>query len=151
MNVQSLTSAFAALAIAASLLPCSNAATLSGDQEPMLDFEVTGSAEADTTLGPVIQSTTAAGVELTGTISTPNPCYEVSAELSGSGRKLELVLTARSRGGICPQMIANFTYRAWITGLEAGAYQLTTRYSYPQTGWEEQRFSLQLEVPEVNQ
>jgi hypothetical protein len=49
---------------------------------------------------------------------------------------------------MCAQVVANFKYRARITGLDAGDYQLVTLYSYPQTGWEERRFSLQLQVPE---
>lgn len=147
MNAHTLAYAFAGLAIGAGLLPCSNAASLRESQEPMLDFEVTGSTQAAATAEPVIRDTTAAGVEITGTISTPNPCYEVSAELNAEGRNLELILTARSKGGMCPQVIANFEYRARIRDLEAGTYELVILYRYPQTGWEERRFDLQLEVP----
>lgn len=148
MNAQSLASSVAALAFGASILPCSGTAPVRGSQEPMLEFEVTGSTQAAEAAGPTIDGATAAAVEVTGTISTPNPCYEVGAELGGEGHKLELVLTARAKGGMCVQVIANFEYRARITGLEAGAYDLVTVYRYPQTGWEERRFNIQVEVPE---
>ncbi|NIR45337.1 MAG: hypothetical protein GWN99_13040 [Gemmatimonadetes bacterium] len=148
MNTQSLASAAVVMAIGVSTLPCSSSASLRGSQEPMLDFEVTGSSQTAAPTEPTIQSATAAAVEIAGTISTPNPCYEISAELTEEDGALELTLTARSTGGICPQVIANFDYRARITGLAAGDYELVTVYRYPETGWEEQRHSLQVQVPE---
>ncbi len=148
MNTQSLASTIAALAIATSSLPCASRPSLEGSQEPMLDFEVTGSSQAAAAAEPAITTATAAAVEIAGTISTPNPCYEITAELTEQAEKLELTLTARSRGGICPQVIGYFEYRARITSLAAGDHELITVYRYPETGWEERRFSLQVQVPE---
>jgi hypothetical protein len=150
MNVQSLASAAVALVVATGTLPCTSTASYGGDQGPMLDFELTGSAPADATVGPAVESAAAGSVEISGVISTPNPCYEVDAELRETGGKLELTLTARSKGGICPQVVGRFAYRARISSLAAGDHELVTVYRYPETGWEEQQYTLQIQVPETD-
>lgn len=147
MNLNALFVAVAALATGANLAPCQSAETLKTAQEPMLEFTVLGAAEAAEDSAPVIGIASADGVALGGRIATPNPCYEVAAELTVEGQTLTLVVTATSKGGFCPQMVAAFDYGARITGLASGAYDLVTVYSYPETGWDEKRFQLSFEIP----
>jgi hypothetical protein len=113
----------------------------------MLEFELLGGMETAVDAAPTMQSASAEGLELSGAIATPNPCYDVEAELVAEGSALTLTLTARTRGGFCAEVVAAFEYRARITGLEAGSYELTTVHAYPETGWERKEFVLSLDVP----
>ncbi len=136
-----------ALLAGASLQPCRGSATIEKVQEPMLEFTVVGGLETAEDASPTVESASPEAVELTGAIATPNPCYEVDAELTAEGSRLTLTLTARATGGFCAQVVAAFEYRARITGLDPGAYELKTVHAYPETGWEQKEFELELEVP----
>ena len=129
------------------MTPCRGSAPIAKVQEPMLEFTVVGGAETAVDAAPTMQSASAEAMELTGAIATPNPCYDVEAELLAEGSVLTLTLTARARGGFCAEVVAAFEYRARITGLDAGTYELTTVHAYPETGWERKEFILELEAP----
>lgn len=96
----------------------------------------------------VTVSSTAPGVAvLTGSITTPNPCYEVTAELSRSADRMILTLTATALPRICAQVVAAFQYRARVSHLTAGSYPMRVVHAYPGTGWEGRQYDLLVEVP----
>ena len=146
MSAQSFILGATAL-IAGGLLPCARTAPLKRMQQPMLEFTVIAAAETARDVAPAIRSASQEAVEVTGAMATPNPCYEISARLAPEGGKLTLTLTAIATGGFCAQVVAAFEYRARITGLDAGTYELVTLHTYPETGWEQKAFRLQLNVP----
>ena len=147
MNVQAIFIGVTSIILGAGLTPCRGSAPIAKVQEPMLEFEVLGGMETAVDAAPTMQSASAEAMELTGAIATPNPCYDVEAELVAEGSALTLTLTAKARGGFCAEVVAAFEYRARITGLDAGNYELTTVHAYPETGWERQEFTLELDVP----
>ena len=113
----------------------------------MLEFSLIGAADTAQDVAPTILAASSNAVEIRGAIATPNPCYEVSAGLAAEDGKLTLTLTATSTGGFCPQVLAAFEYRARITELDPGTYELVTVHTYPETGWERKDYRLQIEVP----
>jgi hypothetical protein len=116
-------------------------------QEPVLEFTVVGAAETAADSMPSMARASADTLELTGAISTPNPCYEVEATLDTEGTRLTLTLAATPKGGFCAQVLAAFEYRAKITGLGPGSYTVVTVYTYPGIGWDEKRHELKVDVP----
>ena len=75
------------------------------------------------------------GLEVLGTLSTPQPCYDFDASLERDGRRLAITVTARGQGGGCIDVIAYFAYAVNVDDLEAGRYRVTVTHSYPGTGW----------------
>jgi len=69
-------------------------------------------------------------IDVDGILPTPTPCYDLTAELGRADRRLTLTVTARDRGGVCIQVLANFAYAAKLDGLESGLYQLTVEHAY---------------------
>lgn len=115
----------------------------------MLEFTIVGTTEAARDSAPTILRASQDVVEVTGAMATPNPCYEISADLAPAGGTLTLTLTATAKGGFCPQVVAAFEYRARITGLDAERYELVTVHAYPETGWERKEFRLRVDVPDA--
>ncbi len=116
-------------------------------QEPQLVFAVAAAAQDAREVTPTVARVTAGSAELTGTIATPNPCYDISGALAADRRQLRLQLTARPREGLCVQKLGAFAFRATITGLLRGAYDVTITYTYPGTGWEQRTHKLALDIP----
>ncbi len=117
------------------------------DQGARLEFVVTGSlqtAAADTARTARVS---AGQATIEGVISTPNPCYQIVADLVEDADSLTLRLTATRRGGMCIQVVAAFTYEARLSDLPARTDTIVVVYTYPSTGWEERTFRLRAEVP----
>ncbi|UCF19284.1 MAG: hypothetical protein JSU87_15360 [Gemmatimonadota bacterium] len=136
-----------ALAASAGLSSCRTMPATERAQEPQLVFAVAAAAQDAQEVTPTVAQITPGSAEIAGTIATPNPCYEISATLATAKRDLQLQLTARAREGICVQKLGAFEYRATITGLRSGAYEIVIAYSYPETGWEPSAHRLAFNIP----
>ncbi len=139
--------ASALLILGIALARCQSAPRSALLQEPQLEFVIVDSARAVAEAQPALSMTAPGTLELSGVISTPNPCYDIDAGLSADGQTLTLTLTASARPGICVQVLGAFPYRATISRLSPGAYQLVVRHVYPGTGWEERLYRLRADVP----
>lgn len=53
-------------------------------------------------------------LEVEGSYSLPNPCYELDHNLSGENNSYSLNITADSTGGVCVQCIGNINYQAQV-------------------------------------
>lgn len=134
-------------AFVAGALSCG--AISSGDPaiQPELEFTVLGAAPAGGPDSAAVARVEAGEATVEGVMSTPNPCYELQAELSADARVLTVTLTATAMPRICAQVIAAFRYRAQIHHLEPGTYRVQLRHRYPSTGWEGKDYEMRLEIP----
>jgi hypothetical protein len=64
-------------------------------------------------------------IDFTGSLSTPTPCYTVSATRSVQQTNVTVTVTANDNGNICQQVITNQNYTGRVSGLAAGAYNFT--------------------------
>lgn len=87
---------------------------------------------------PDVRATAGSGqVEVTARLSAPDPCRDLSGELSRSGQELTLTVSVRGRddGMMCTAVVATFGYTATLGGLAPGSYTLRVVHDYPGTGW----------------
>jgi len=123
-------------------MPARNATT----QDPKLTFSV-AAAEKPQDVAPSVARVASDTVQLSGTISTPNPCYEIKGALSAENSQLTLSVVATSKGGFCIQMLAAFEYTATITDIPAGSYTISVVHDYPDADWERKIKELTVAVP----
>lgn len=64
-------------------------------------------------------------IDFTGSLQTPNPCYNVTAAHTGSGTAITVTVSAAYNGNICTQVITWHNYNGRISGLPAGNYTFT--------------------------
>jgi hypothetical protein len=75
-------------------------------------------------------------IAVRATLSGPDPCRTLEAELDQNDREVTLRFFIRpSGGGVCVQIIGGFSYEAVIEGLPRGTYGLQVVHAYPSTGW----------------
>lgn len=80
----------------------------------------------------------AGGITVRGTLSAPNPCQRLSAEVDADGGEVVLRVLARSDpDAMCAQVIASLGYTAEVRGLAPGTYTLRVVHAYPDSGWDE--------------
>lgn len=67
------------------------------------------------------------GIDFTGSLTTPNPCYDVSASRSvrQTSVTVTVTVTANGNGNTCTQVITNQNYTGRVAGLSAGTYTFT--------------------------
>lgn len=94
-------------------------ATEAGAQQSDLTFSYTQSGSEKT---PQTATGGTGSIEFTGSLTTPTPCYTLSASHSVRGNRVVLTVTAQGTGGICTQVITHNNYQGAITGLAAGDY-----------------------------
>jgi hypothetical protein len=86
-------------------------------------------------------------IGVVGSISTPDPCFEVTSSLKRGDRSIHLTLTARRRGSDpCPAVIAFYSYSGEIDNLTPGRYRVVVSHVYEGTGWDEKRFDREVTV-----
>jgi hypothetical protein len=61
-------------------------------------------------------------IQFTGSLTTPTPCYDVTASHRTGGSQVTLTVSARATGGGCIQVIANHNYEGAISRLASGTY-----------------------------
>lgn len=64
-------------------------------------------------------------INFTGSLTTPTPCYELTATQSGRRSNVTVTVSAANTGGFCTQVITNNNYQGSVTGLAAGTYTFT--------------------------
>lgn len=67
-------------------------------------------------------------VRLSGTMTTPVPCYRLSGEAVVSGQEIAITVTATStlgRNEVCPTVVASSDYFGTVRELTPGAYRVT--------------------------
>jgi hypothetical protein len=75
-------------------------------------------------------------VTVTGTVSTPNPCHDLSGAATLQGSTLTLTVSARGNADMCIQSIGAIGFDATLRGVPAGSYTLRVVHTYPGSGWE---------------
>lgn len=72
------------------------------------------------------QSQTATGtvgaINFTGSVTTSNPCFDVTATHGQQQNVVTLTVSAAYNGNICTQVITNHNYQGAVSGLPAGSY-----------------------------
>jgi hypothetical protein len=118
------------------------------DQAAELEFEVLGGLQTAAADSVAVAGTRRGEATLTGVITTPTPCYELTARLAEDGHTLVLHITASPLPRICPQVVASFEYRARLHHLGGGTYAVKVTYSYPGSGWDGKSHDLRVELPD---
>jgi ABC-type phosphate transport system substrate-binding protein len=62
-------------------------------------------------------------IDFTGSVTTPTPCYELTAEHTVRGPNVTLTVTATQVPGFCAQVITYNNYEGQISGLDSGTYR----------------------------
>lgn len=91
-------------------------------KQSRLTFSSTQSYDTQT---PQTASGGAGAIDFTGSLTTGNPCYSVSATHTSGTNAVTVTVTATSTGGFCTQVITNNNYTGRVSGLAAGAYTFT--------------------------
>ena len=92
------------------------------ERKSRLSFSSTQSYETQTAQ----TATGAAGaIDFTGSLTTGNPCYDVSATHHSGTNSVTVTVTATSTGGFCAQVITHNNYTGRVSGLAAGTYDFT--------------------------
>ncbi|HEX2203132.1 MAG TPA: hypothetical protein VHG91_07530 [Longimicrobium sp.] len=72
------------------------------------------------------QSQTATGtigaINFTGSVTTSNPCFDVTASHGQQQNTITLTVTAAYNGNICTQVITHHNYQGAVSGLASGTY-----------------------------
>lgn len=92
-----------------------------------------------------VSRTPEGGALVTGTIETPNPCFDVRAAFLSDASAPTLRLVAEPQDGICIQVIGSFNFSAAIQRIQPELAELVVIYEYPGTGWDTQ--TMRVEVP----
>lgn len=87
-----------------------------------LTFSSTQSGSTET---PQTAMGGAGSISFTGSVTTPTPCYELSATQSQRRNDVTVTVTAAGTGGFCTQVITNNNYQGAVSGLPAGTYNFT--------------------------
>lgn len=97
--------------------------------QPVQDLEEVEDSEPEV-------SADGATLTVSGALSAPDPCQELTGQLDRSGSHLALRIRIISEeDGACPTVVASFRYSAVITGLEPRTYELRVIHEYLNTGW----------------
>ena len=65
------------------------------------------------------------GIDFGGSLTTPTPCYDVSATHGTRRNRVTVTVTAVDNGNICTQVITHNNYTGRVSGLAAGTYTFT--------------------------
>ncbi len=87
-----------------------------------VNFSYTQSGSTET---PQTATGGVGSIDFTGSVTTPTPCYELTAAQGGRSNNVTVTITAAGTGGFCTQVITNNNYTGSVTGLAAGTYTFT--------------------------
>ncbi len=90
--------------------------TLTFSNTPSYDYATRNAQTASGSVG---------GIDFTGSLTTPNPCYNVSASRSVRQTNVTVTVTADYNGNMCMQVITYQNYTGRVNGLAAGTYNFT--------------------------
>jgi hypothetical protein len=119
--------------LAAATLPLACSGSLDPTGELHVDFS---SSPADNSRPPVAPtlSVSRGRIEAAGSITTGDPCVDLRAETSRAAHRISITTIARRQDVACIQVLASFAYRAAVSGLEPGTYQVVLS-----NAWEDPR------------
>jgi hypothetical protein len=86
----------------------------------------------------VVSNTRSGTFEVTGQISTPNPCRAFNGRAEVGSGIVDLTITSRSSlraGQACTNKVGRFSYRATVRGLQSGTYRVRVIHAHAGTGW----------------
>ncbi len=83
------------------------------------------STQSNTTQSGQTASGGSGAIDFTGSVTTGDPCYDVSATHQAGTSEVTVTVTASSTGQICTQVITHNNYTGRVSGLSAGAYTFT--------------------------
>lgn len=75
---------------------------------------------------------------VTGTLETPNPCFDLRAAFLSDASEPTLRLVAEPQDGECIQVIGSFNFSATIERFPPDMTELVVIYEYPGTNWDTQ-------------
>jgi hypothetical protein len=61
-------------------------------------------------------------ISFTGSLTTPTPCYSVSASHRPQGSRITVTVVPQQEGEICTQVITHNNYTGAVSGLSSGTY-----------------------------
>lgn len=88
-------------------------------KQSRLTFSSTQSYETQT---PQTATGGSGAIDFTGSLTTGNPCYSVSATHRTGGSDVTVTVSASSTGGFCAQVITHNNYTGTVSNLAAGVY-----------------------------
>lgn len=109
----------------------------SGSLDPTGELHVDFSSSQATYSKPYADPTVSVSrgrIEVAGSITTGDPCVDLRAEADRAARRISITAIARRQNVGCIQVVANFAYRATVSGLEPGSYQVVLS-----NAWEDYR------------
>ena len=68
------------------------------------------------------------GIDFTGSLTTPTPCYDVSADVNQRSSTVTVTVSAASTGGICIQVITFNNYNGRVSNLAPGTYDFRVQH-----------------------
>jgi hypothetical protein len=86
----------------------------------------------------VVSSTSSGTFEVTGQISTPNPCRAFNGRAEVRSGMVDLTIASRSSlraGQACTNVVGRFSYRATVLGLQPATYRVRVIHAHTGTGW----------------
>lgn len=83
------------------------------------------STQSGSTTSPQSATGGTGSISFTGSITTPTPCYEVSATHAARSGSVTVTVTTADAGGFCTQVVTNNNYQGSVNGLAAGTYTFT--------------------------
>lgn len=83
------------------------------------------STESQTSATPQSASGGAGSISFAGSVTTPTPCFDVTATHTQRRSDITVTVSAADAGGICTQVITHNNYQGAVSGLAAGTYNLT--------------------------
>jgi hypothetical protein len=99
------------------------------DVDPHAQSELTFSYEqSQSEESPPTASGGDGSISFTGSITTPTPCYSVSASHREEGSRITLRVTAQREGEMCTQVITHNNYTGAVRGLSSGTYQFVVMH-----------------------
>lgn len=131
--MNAMTKGLLTIAMLAATAACDGAPTASNEFVSTADgpsfaataSTLTFSSTQGTTATPQSASGGTGSISFAGSITTPTPCYEVSATHTARNGTVTVNVTSADAGGFCTQVITNNNYQGSVNGLEAGTYTFT--------------------------
>ncbi|HEX6039700.1 hypothetical protein [Longimicrobium sp.] len=136
--MNAMTKGLLTIAMLAATAACDGAPTASNEFVSTVDgpafaqsssSTLTFSSARGTTATPPSSSGGTGSINFAGSITTPTPCYEVSASHTARSSVVTVNVRTADAGGICTQVITNYNYQGSVSGLEPGLYTFTITHN----------------------
>ena len=114
-------------------LPLACSGSLDPTGELHMEFSSSPANYSQPVAGPTVR-VSRGRIEAAGSITTGDPCVDLRAETDRAARRISITAIARRQNVACIQVVANFAYRATVSGLEPGSYQVVLS-----NAWEDYR------------